>query len=95
MKGMPLGAMKNFPYSLFESELQRGDTLLLLTDGLPEQKNQQGEMYDYTRIQEAFAAAADCPPNDIIAHLVKAGEAWMQGALQEDDITLLVIKRKA
>jgi ligand-binding sensor domain-containing protein/serine phosphatase RsbU (regulator of sigma subunit) len=94
LKGMPLGAMKNFQYVLHSAELQSGDTLLLLTDGLPEQKNQTEEMFDYQRVQEAFQASADRSPDDIIAHLAGAGEAWMSGSVQDDDVTIMVIKRK-
>jgi serine phosphatase RsbU (regulator of sigma subunit)/streptogramin lyase len=94
LKGMPLGAMKNFPYTLHETELKNGDTILLLSDGLPEQKNVQGEMFDYSRVQEAFGEVGDNTPDAIIKHLVSAGENWMNGAQQDDDITMLVIKQK-
>ncbi|MEK6754778.1 MAG: SpoIIE family protein phosphatase, partial [Bacteroidota bacterium] len=94
LKGMPLGAMKNFPYALHETKLERGDTLLLLTDGLPEQKNASEELFEYARIQQAFSEVGTCQPDEIIAHLVKAGESWMNGATQDDDITLLVIKMR-
>ena len=94
LKGMPLGAMKNFPYTLHETELQRGDTILLLTDGLPEQKNSAGEMFDYAKVQTMFAEVGASKPDDVIAHLMNAGESWMSGAVQDDDITMLVIKKK-
>jgi ligand-binding sensor domain-containing protein/serine phosphatase RsbU (regulator of sigma subunit) len=94
LKGMPLGAMKNFPYALHETELKSGDLLLLLTDGLPEQKNTAAEMFDYARVQQVVQQAGAGTPADIIAHLAKAGEAWMSGAIQDDDITMMVIKRK-
>jgi serine phosphatase RsbU (regulator of sigma subunit) len=95
LKGMPLGAMKNFPYALHEMEMERGDTLLFLTDGLPEQKNAAGEMFDYARVQQTFHAALAGKPGDIIAQLVSAGERWMDGIAQDDDITLLVIRKTA
>lgn len=94
VKGMPLGAMKNYPYGLFEAELRPGDTMLLLTDGLPEQKNAAGEMFDYARVHGAFGEAAKESPDEIIRHLVQQGETWMNSAEQEDDITLLVIRMK-
>jgi ligand-binding sensor domain-containing protein/serine phosphatase RsbU (regulator of sigma subunit) len=94
LKGMPLGAMKNFPYALHETELQRGDTVLLLTDGLPEQKNAAGEMFDYAKVQSMLAEIGAGTPDDIIAQLIKAGESWMDSAVQDDDITLLVIKMR-
>jgi len=93
LKGMPLGAMKSFPYALHEMEMERGDTLLFLTDGLPEQKNAAGEMFDYARVQQTFREALTGKPGDIITRLVSAGETWMDGVPQDDDITLLVIRK--
>jgi sigma-B regulation protein RsbU (phosphoserine phosphatase) len=95
LKGMPLGAMKNFPYALHELEMERGDTLLFLTDGLPEQKDAAGEMFDYTRVQQTFRDGLTGKPGDIITRLVAAGETWMNGVPQDDDITLLVIRKTA
>jgi len=94
LKGMPLGAMKNFPYLLHEASLERGDTLLLMTDGLPEQKNAAEEMFDYERVQKVFAEVATRTPDEIIDHLAQAGEAWMGGAVQDDDVTLMVVRMK-
>jgi serine phosphatase RsbU (regulator of sigma subunit) len=95
LKGMPLGAMRNFPYTLHETELENGDTVLLLTDGLPEQKNADGEMFDYSRVQSVYLEAVERPPDEIIKHLADAGDTWMNGVQQDDDITMLVIKRRA
>ncbi len=39
MRGMPLGAIKNFKYNLYETELNTGDCILLLSDGYPELSN--------------------------------------------------------
>jgi ligand-binding sensor domain-containing protein/serine phosphatase RsbU (regulator of sigma subunit) len=94
LKAVPLGSMKNFPYSLYETPMEKGDTLLFLTDGLPEQKNAGGEMFDYAKVIDSFKSVAESAPEKIIAQLVKEGEAWMNGVAQDDDITLLVIRRK-
>ena len=94
MKGMPLGAMKNFPYAVHKQELQPGDTLVLLTDGLPEQKNGGGEMFDYARVRNVVSATGEQPPKDIIDALVREGDSWMAGVAQDDDITIMAIKMK-
>jgi serine phosphatase RsbU (regulator of sigma subunit)/streptogramin lyase len=94
LKGMPLGAMKNFPYAIHELSMEKGDTLLFLTDGLPEQKNSSGEMFDYARVQQIFSAGIGGTPEEIIAGLMRAGDEWMNGIPQDDDITLLVIRKK-
>ena len=94
LKGMPLGAMNNFPYALHEEKLNPGDTVLLLTDGLPEQKNAAGDMFDYAKVQETFTGVIAKKPGEIIQHLVEAGDSWMNGVPLDDDITLLVIRMK-
>lgn len=94
IQGMPLGAMKNFPYRVFEKEIKSGDTILLLSDGLPEQMNSKEEMFDYERVRTSFLSSIKESPADIINNLVKAGDDWMNGTIQQDDITLTVIKVK-
>jgi len=91
-KGMPLGAMKKFEYHIKEQKLERGDTLLLLSDGLPELKNQDQEMFDYDKIKNIFTEVAKKSPQQIIEHLIKAGTEWTNGNGQEDDISLMVLK---
>lgn len=92
LKGMPLGAMKNFPYVVHEDELQPGDTLLLLSDGLPEQKNAAGEMFDYARVQDIVRSAAADSPEAILARLWSEAQQWMRNTTQEDDITLIALR---
>jgi len=52
IEGMPLGAMKMAKYETTEKTLKSGDTILLLTDGLPEQMNGDNEMFDYPRVKK-------------------------------------------
>src|SRR5690606_9872277 len=52
LKGMPLGAYQDFPYQLRETELNTGDTLLLMSDGLPELFNKNMEMFGYEKVTE-------------------------------------------
>ncbi len=93
LKGVPLGAMKDFSYAVHETALDSGDTLLVMSDGLPEQKNNQGEMFGYGRVQQVLAGAAGCTSGEIIKQFVSACEKWMTGVPQEDDITLIVIRK--
>lgn len=93
LKAVPLGSMKNFPYGLYETAMDKGDVMLFLTDGLPEQKNSAEEMFDYARVIDGFKSVAASSPAEIVASLVKEAEGWLNGATQDDDITLLVIKK--
>jgi serine phosphatase RsbU (regulator of sigma subunit) len=94
IQGMPLGAMRNAQYKNCERQLKSGDTILLLTDGLPEQMNQNEEMFDYPRLKEYFYENIENPPDIIIEKLIEAGDNWMDGRNQDDDITIVVIRIK-
>jgi ligand-binding sensor domain-containing protein len=92
IQGMPLGAMRKAQYNIAERELNSGDTILLLTDGLPEQMNSKEEMFDYARVKQQFADVIENSPETIIKKLVEAGDSWMDGRIQDDDITFVVIR---
>ncbi len=66
MKGMPLGAMTNFPYQLMEVELNIGDTILLMSDGFPELTNNKNEMYGYDKAKTEFDAVGGKEPEQIL-----------------------------
>ena len=91
---MPLGAMRNAKYNNCEKELNSGDTILLLTDGLPEQMNNKEEMFDYERVKQHYISNINNSPNEIIEKLVEAGDSWMDGRIQDDDITFVVVRVK-
>jgi ketosteroid isomerase-like protein len=94
IQGLPLGALQSTSYKLVEKKLNAGDTILLLTDGLPEQMNSQKVIFDYSRVLKYFDEIADNPPQEIINRLVQKADGWMNGQQQTDDITFVVIKVK-
>jgi hemoglobin-like flavoprotein len=94
IQGLPLGAMGSVSYKLVEKELNSGDTILLLTDGLPEQMNSHKVIFDYSRVLKYFDEIAENTPNEIINCLVQKADEWMDGQKQSDDITFVVMKVK-
>ena len=91
-EGMPLGSMKNYPYKEIKTELHKGDTILLLSDGLPELQNDMNEMYGYERTIKEFNSVGEKTPEKIVDHLTKSASEWMNGEDQDDDVTFVVIK---
>ena len=94
LEGMPLGGVIGAERQEATFELQSGDTLLLMSDGLPEMLNPQNEMLDYPNTKELFAEVADKSPKAIIRHMFAAGTSWADGEPQTDDVTFVVIKAK-
>ena len=94
MKGMPLGTFNNFPYTLVESSIESGDTILMMSDGFPELFNDQKEMFGYKRAKNLFEEVAGLSPEEIISKLKNAGSDWVNDKEPDDDVTFVVIKVK-
>ena len=94
IKGMPLGTFKDYPYELQERTLAPGDTILLMSDGMPELFNKDKEMFGYKRIRDTFEEVVQKEPEDIIDHLKKVGSAWADDEDPNDDVTFVVLKVK-
>ncbi|MCB0283662.1 MAG: SpoIIE family protein phosphatase [Calditrichaeota bacterium] len=93
-QAMPLGTMEKFPYEIKDTILKPGDTILLLSDGLPELKNSVGEMYGYKNIRNNFEDVAEQAPEEIISFFKNEGSGWINNADPDDDVTFVVIKVK-
>ena len=52
--GLPLGSVKNADYDLVNFEMNQGDVLVLISDGLPECDNYSGEMLDYEAVKNCI-----------------------------------------
>ncbi len=92
LKGMPLGSFPEFPYQRCTLRLKRGDTVLLMSDGLLELRNPEGEQLGSERVFAMFSEAATRSAQNIIDHLRKKGTAWVGKTALSDDITFVVLK---
>jgi PAS domain S-box-containing protein len=70
--------------------IENGDQLMIYTDGLPEARNAQGEIFGYYRLQEAIREAVGASATEMSAHILGQVDAFRAGPA-EDDITLVVI----
>jgi hypothetical protein len=94
ISNMPLGAMKGVSYDVKELSIERGDTLLLMSDGFAELKNKNEELYGYRRARNSFEKAAQKEPEEIVNHLKEEGMRWTNNLEPDDDVTFVVIKVK-
>ena len=92
----PLGAM-HLPARRAAStlELQPGDVLLLLSDGIYEQHDASGEMFGEERVEQMVRGHGPASMAALSARLLAAVPAFSGGTAQEDDITLVLLRRKA
>ena len=94
LKGMPLGAFSDFPYEEKTVELSAGDTIVLMSDGLPEMFNESQEMLGSSRVEERLKEIGGKSPQEIINSLAELGERWANGQPQQDDVTLVALRVK-
>jgi hypothetical protein len=94
LHGLPIGAMRNTEYRIYSTELNEGDTILLLSDGLPELQNKDNEMYGYERLKKIFTENGNKNSGEIISVLKEECNNWKENREQNDDITFIVIKAK-
>jgi len=94
LEGMPLGAMKDFSYPIKEYSLNPDDTIIMLSDGLPELLNNNEEMYGYERIKSEFLSVAELNPEAIVEHFRDSATQWADGRDADDDVTFVVLKIK-
>ena len=92
--GLPLGSMKKADFDLHSFHLKSNDALVLISDGLPECVNHKGEMLDYDAVKNCIQSNGNKTAQGIIDSLIDLGDNWMSGLMNDDDITLVVIKKK-
>ena len=93
--GMLLGVFEEQNYIQGTGRIEKGGTLICYTDGVTEARNDQDTEFGVEKLLEFVNENHDVPapllPEAIIAHI---REKWL-GTDQEDDWTLLVIKRSS
>ena len=94
MKSPPGRGLGWVKYVVSEQLLEKGDVLLLMSDGMPELHNDKNEMYGYGRIHNGFEKVAGKSPEEIISYLKNEGSAWVNDQAPDDDVTFVVIKVK-
>ncbi len=92
VEGMPLGSFHHFRYTQLSRRLQEGDLVLMMSDGLAELENENGEQLGYPRLQEWVAGAPPDGAQAMIDHLLERARQWSGGEALEDDVTLLAVR---
>jgi len=95
--GIALGMVPDNEKMLEEKEIDfnPGDALILYTDGISEGENPQGELYGLKRFTEAAEKFSNLPESALIFdQLSRHFSAFLEGHIQDDDMSMMIIKRK-
>ncbi len=100
-KALPLGAVRSAKYEEVSRELEAGDALVLVSDGVTERFSSEQELFGLERLCEVCCKAAlECTSaEEIIKAIIAANDAWAKEsdgtiAPPHDDVTVLVIRAR-
>jgi len=86
--GLMLAAFDFADYTTATKRLERGDRLLLYTDGLLEAANASGDFFGSESLHACFKESASWPVDKAADYILNSVQRW--AASQDDDLTLLV-----
>jgi len=90
--GMPLGLLPDPPYEEGTRILDPGDLVVIFSDGIVEARGSDATMYGTPRLRDLVANAGTGSADALLASLREDLRQFLSGAVQDDDVTLVVLK---
>lgn len=83
----------NLEYENHELQLERGQTLMMYTDGLVEAINPDDELYGDQRLVECIERQSDPAPEALLGAVLGELKTFTRGREMEDDLSFLIMAR--
>jgi len=93
--GVALGMFEHSTFASVETSLAPGETLVLYSDGITEAENPAGRPFEERGLESVVERYADQEPAEIGVQVLKAVEAHARASRFIDDLTILLLKRRA
>jgi len=90
--GLLLGAFAGSQYKIARTQINKGDVLIIYTDGLTEAFNESGEEYGEKRLIKTVKDARLKSAQFICGHMIKNIRQYAVDSTDSDDMTVVVIK---
>ncbi len=91
---VPVGLFSSAPFPTRRMKLDKGDRLLVYTDGVSEAVDVDGREYGATRLMEIAEAGRHTALADLIAMCVADVNAFRGEAPRGDDVTVFALRRR-
>jgi sigma-B regulation protein RsbU (phosphoserine phosphatase) len=91
--GIPLGIGDDATWRAETVTLERGDMVVLYTDGISEAQNGNGELFAVERMLEAARSPRERTAGAVQGAILAAVDRFVGAAPQVDDLTVLVVVR--
>ena len=89
-----LGILDDLSYKERTVNLEAGDTLFLYTDGITEAENEDHRMFGEERLHQSLQTSQGRPIPEVLGRVRENVAAFVGGAEQSDDLTVLSIRYK-
>lgn len=93
--GFPVGMLPDIDYDEFEVSLNKGDRLILYSDGIIECMNSENKQFSVERFIDLLNRYSNLPEHELIQKTEQALLQWKGNNDFEDDVTLLAIEVKS
>jgi len=90
--GTVVGLLGDAGFAQGSTRLERGELLVLYTDGVTEARSCEGRLYGSEPLRRLLSAYADAPPSFLCDLIVREVNGF-QGGERADDLTLLMLRR--
>lgn len=90
--GPVVGLFKPSRYTQASIQMASGDVIVLFTDGISEAMNIADEEWDEERLVASVRACWRRPAIEMIDCLMRDADAYVAGAPQHDDMTIMIVK---
>jgi sigma-B regulation protein RsbU (phosphoserine phosphatase) len=91
--GTVLGLFADAEYEEAAVKLESGDVVVVFTDGLIEARNPAGEEFGEPRLLGLLTEHSHLSASELEKLIWQSVQSWTAGAEQEDDLTLLILKK--
>lgn len=92
--GLIVGSFEDASFEDGRVYLDEGDVVVLYSDGLIEKSNEDDEIFGIDRLEQAIKDCHDCPVEEIKDHVIDVWRAFVGNGRQDDDTTMIVVKRE-
>jgi sigma-B regulation protein RsbU (phosphoserine phosphatase) len=92
---IPVGMIPEFDFEEGTAQLHPNDLLLICSDGITEAHNKNEEMFESKRLKQIVMKNYHQPLNTIGNEIIQQVKIFTRGGSYEDDISLLMIRRKS
>ena len=90
--GIILGGMEGVKYKDYEIEIEKGDTILVYTDGVVEATDKDKKLFGSKRLLESLNKEPNLDPKALIGHVIEDVNAFVGDEKQFDDLTMMCIR---